>query len=185
MAVTTLPAMSDAFTSKSEELFTHAKTVMPGGVSSPVRAYHAVGGVPVFAKEAKGCRVTSVDGEELIDYIGSYGPLIAGHANERVMTAISKQLGRGTTYGMPTAAEGKLCETIAGALPGVDMVRLVNSGTEAAMSALRLARAATGRTKVIKCEGCYHGHADGFLVSAGSGALTLGHPSSPGCRRTW
>ena len=153
---------------------------MPGGVSSPVRAFKAVGGKPLFIREAEGCKITDVDGNEYIDYVGSYGPMILGHANERVVAALSKAIGRGTSYGAPTEAETNLAIMITAALPAVEMVRFVNSGTEAAMSAVRLARAATGRDKIVKCIGCYHGHADGMLVEAGSGALTLGTPSSPG-----
>ena len=154
---------------------------MPGGVSSPVRAFKAVGGTPVFVKEAQGAILKDVDGNQYVDYIGSYGPMIVGHANERVVAALSKAIGRGTSYGAPTEAEAALAEKIVSAFPGgMEMVRFVNSGTEAAMSAIRLARAATGRDKVVKCIGCYHGHLDQLLVSAGSGALTLGTPSSPG-----
>src|SRR5688572_7414479 len=168
----------------SEAAFQRAQQVMPGGVSSPVRAFHAVGGTPLFIKEAEGCRVTDVDGNEYIDYVGSYGPLIAGHAHERVVAALSKAIGRGTSYGAPTEGEIALATLIASALPSVEMVRFVNSGTEATMSAIRLARAATGRALIVKCIGCYHGHADGLLVQAGSGALTLGTPSSPGVPNT-
>src|SRR4051812_49300919 len=164
----------------SEAAFLRARQLMPGGVSSPVRAFKAVGGTPLFIKEAEGCRVTDVDGNEFIDYVGSYGPMIVGHANERVVAALSKAIGRGTSYGAPTEAEIELASTIASALPGVDMVRFVNSGTEATMSAIRLARAATGRNLIVKCIGCYHGHSDQLLVNAGSGALTHGTPSSPG-----
>ena len=153
---------------------------MPGGVSSPVRAFKAVGGTPVFVREAEGCTIIDLDGNAYIDYVGSYGPMIAGHANERVVAALSKAIGRGTSYGAPIEAEAQLAQTIVSALPAVEMVRFVNSGTEAAMSAIRLARAATGRDLIVKCIGCYHGHVDGLLVQAGSGALTLGVPSSPG-----
>jgi glutamate-1-semialdehyde 2,1-aminomutase len=153
---------------------------MPGGVSSPVRAYHAVDRCPVFIAQGSGCRVTDLDGNTYIDYVGSYGPLILGHAPEPVTAALTKTIRKGTSFGMPTRAETKLAKCIADALPGHDLVRFVNSGTEAAMSALRLARAATGRAKIIKCTGCYHGHFDGLLVEAGSGAATLGTPSSPG-----
>jgi glutamate-1-semialdehyde 2,1-aminomutase len=165
---------------ESEEAFLRARQVMPGGVSSPVRAFKAVGGTPLFIKEADGCRVTDIDGNEYIDYVASYGPMIVGHANERVVAALSKAIGRGTSYGAPTEAEITLAEEIVAALPSVDMVRFVNSGTEATMSAIRLARAATKRDLVVKCIGCYHGHADQLLVEAGSGALTHGTPSSPG-----
>jgi glutamate-1-semialdehyde 2,1-aminomutase len=164
----------------SESAFLRARQLMPGGVSSPVRAFKAVGGTPLFIKEAEGCRVVDVDGNEYIDYVGSYGPMIVGHANERVVAALSKAIGRGTSYGAPTEAEIELASQIAGALPSVEMVRFVNSGTEAAMSAIRLARAATKRNLIVKCIGCYHGHADQLLVNAGSGALTHGTPSSPG-----
>ncbi|MEM1446146.1 MAG: glutamate-1-semialdehyde 2,1-aminomutase [Planctomycetota bacterium] len=157
-----------------------ARVVMPGGVSSPVRAYRAVGREPVTVASGQGAWVTDVDGNRYVDYVGSYGPLILGHADERITAAVSDALKRGATFGMPTEAETTLARTIVGALPGVDVVRFVNSGTEAAMSAIRLARAATGRAKVIKCTGCYHGHTDALLVAAGSGATTLGVPSSPG-----
>jgi glutamate-1-semialdehyde 2,1-aminomutase len=160
--------------------FARAGKVMPGGVSSPVRAFKGVGGTPVFIKEAEGCLLKDVDGNQYIDYIGSYGPMIVGHANERVVAALSKAIGRGTSFGAPTEAEAILAEKICSALPGMEMLRFVNSGTEATMSAIRLARAATGREKIVKCVGCYHGHLDSLLVSAGSGALTLGTPSSPG-----
>ena len=164
----------------SEAAFARARKVLPGGVNSPVRAYKAVGGTPVFIKEANGCRVTDVDGNVYVDYVMSYGPLIAGHANERVVAAIGKAAGRGSSYGMPTEIETHLATTITDALDSMDVIRFVNSGTEAAMSAIRLARAATDREIVVKCQGCYHGHVDALLVEAGSGALTLGTPSSPG-----
>src|SRR5947209_6916391 len=164
----------------SEAAFLKARQYMPGGVSSPVRAFKAVGGTPVFVREAEGCTITDLDGNTYIDYVASYGPMIAGHANERVVAALSKAIGRGTSYGAPTEAEAQLAQTIVSALPAVEMVRFVNSGTEATMSAIRLARAATGRDLIVKCIGCYHGHVDGLLVQAGSGALTLGVPSSPG-----
>ncbi len=153
---------------------------MPGGVSSPVRAYRAVGREPVTVVSGQGAWVTDVDGNRYVDYVGSYGPLILGHADPRITAAVTEALGKGTTFGMPTEAETALAEEIVDALPGVDVVRFVNSGTEAAMSAIRLARAATGRNKIIKCTGCYHGHTDALLVAAGSGATTLGVPSSPG-----
>jgi glutamate-1-semialdehyde 2,1-aminomutase len=134
----------------------------------------------LFIKEGEGCHVKDIDGNEYIDYVGSYGPLIVGHANERVVAALSKAIGRGTSFGAPTEIETQLATLIISALPGVEMIRFVNSGTEAAMSAVRLARAATGRELIVKCIGCYHGHVDGLLVEAGSGALTLGLPASPG-----
>jgi glutamate-1-semialdehyde 2,1-aminomutase len=164
----------------SEAAFAKAVKVMPGGVSSPVRAFKAVGGTPLFIKEGSGCTITDVNGNQYIDYVASYGPLIAGHANERVEAALCKAIGRGTSFGAPTEVEIQLATILCFALPSVEMVRFVNSGTEATMSAIRLARAATERDKIIKCIGCYHGHSDGLLVAAGSGALTLGVPSSPG-----
>jgi glutamate-1-semialdehyde 2,1-aminomutase len=167
-------------TINSAAAFEKARQVLPGGVNSPVRAYKAVGGNPLFIKEAHGCTITDIDGNEYIDYVASYGPLIAGHANERVVAALAKSLGRGTSFGAPTELETQLASLILSALPAMEMIRFVNSGTEATMSALRLARAATKRDLVIKCIGCYHGHVDSLLVEAGSGALTLGTPSSPG-----
>jgi glutamate-1-semialdehyde 2,1-aminomutase len=167
-------------TSLSVAAFEEAKNLMPGGVSSPVRAFKAVGGTPRFIQSAEGCHLTDLDGNDLIDYVLSYGPMIVGHANERVVAALSKAIGKGTSYGAPTQSETELAKIIVSALPSVEMIRFVNSGTEAVMSALRLARAATGRQLIVKCIGCYHGHSDGLLVQAGSGALTLGVPSSPG-----
>ena len=166
---------------KSAAAFERARRVMPGGVSSPVRSFSAVGGTPIFVREGEGCRIEDIDGNRYIDYVGSYGPLIAGHGNERILAAISKAAGRGTTYGAPTLAEVELAETIISAMPSVEMVRFVNSGTEAVMSTLRLARAATGRNRMIKCIGCYHGHADALLVESGGGVD--GHPSSAGVPR--
>jgi glutamate-1-semialdehyde 2,1-aminomutase len=179
-----MPTATTRPISNSEAAYARAKQLMPGGVSSPVRSFKGVGGTPIFMKEGEGCLVRDVDGNEYIDYVGSYVPLIAGHANERVIAALSKAIGRGTSFGAPTEAETQLAQVIVSALPAVEMVRFVNSGTEATMSAIRLARAATGRDLVVKCIGCYHGHADGLLVSAGSGALTLGTPSSPGVPRS-
>jgi glutamate-1-semialdehyde 2,1-aminomutase len=166
--------------SHSQAAFKKACRLMPGGVSSPVRAFKAVGGTPVFIKEAQGCHINDIDGNSYIDYVASYGPLIVGHANDRVVAALAKAIGRGTSYGAPTELETRLAAQISSAMPAVEMVRFVNSGTEAVMSAIRLARAATGREKIVKCIGCYHGHSDSLLVQAGSGALTLGTPSSPG-----
>jgi glutamate-1-semialdehyde 2,1-aminomutase len=165
---------------RSQAAFNRAQRVMPGGVSSPVRAFKAVGGTPLFIREACGCKITDLDGNTYIDYVASYGPLIAGHAHEHVVAAVSKAVGRGTSFGAPTEQETLLAEKIASALPSVPMLRFVNSGTEAVMSAIRLARAATGREKIVKCAGGYHGHSDSLLVLAGSGALTLGTPSSLG-----
>jgi glutamate-1-semialdehyde 2,1-aminomutase len=175
-----MPDRKPRSTARSEEAFLKARQVMPGGVSSPVRAFKAVGGTPLFVKEAAGCVLTDIDGNDYIDYVLSYGPMIVGHANERVVAALSKAIGRGSSYGAPTEAEVDLAEEIVAALPGMEMVRFVNSGTEAVMSAIRLARAATGRDVIVKCIGGYHGHADELLVDAGSGALTHGTPSSPG-----
>jgi glutamate-1-semialdehyde 2,1-aminomutase len=160
--------------------FEAARQLMPGGVSSPVRAFKAVGGTPLFIKEAAGCTITDIDENTYIDYVSSYGPMIVGHAHERVVAALSKAIGRGTSFGAPTESETRLAALIVSALPSVEMIRFVNSGTEAVMSAIRLARAASGRDLIVKCAGCYHGHSDGLLIEAGSGALTMGTPSSPG-----
>jgi len=167
-------------TEKSQAAFERARKVLVGGVNSPVRAFTAVGGTPPVIVKAKGSTITDVDDNTYIDYVGSYGPAILGHASEEVVAAINKAAQRGTTFGAPTEAEVRLAEAIIAAMPSLEKVRFVSSGTEAAMSAVRLGRGATGRSKVIKCAGCYHGHADGMLVSAGSGAATLGVPSSPG-----
>jgi glutamate-1-semialdehyde 2,1-aminomutase len=167
----------------SESAYQRAQQLMPGGVSSPVRAFKAVGGTPLFIKEGEGALLTDIDGNHYIDYVASYGPLIVGHANERVVAALSKAIGRGTSYGAPTEAEIQLASMITEALPGMEMIRFVNSGTEATMSAIRLARAATGRDLIVKCIGGYHGHADQFLAQAGSGVLTFAdstNPSTPG-----
>lgn len=153
---------------------------MPGGVSSPVRAYKSVGCDPIFAKSGSGCIVTDIDDNDYIDYVGSYGPLILGHCPTAVVAAMTKAAGKGSSFGMPTEAETKLAHMVISALPSLEQVRFVNSGTEATMSAIRLARAATNKPAIVKCTGCYHGHSDGLLVEAGSGALTLGNPSSPG-----
>lgn len=167
-------------TERSREAFRAAKAVMPGGVNSPVRAFRAVEGDPVFIAEGRGSRIVDIDGNEYIDYCLSWGPLILGHAHPAVVEAVTAAASRGTSFGAPTLAETELAETICRMVPSVESVRLVNSGTEATMSALRLARAYTGRSKVVKFEGCYHGHGDSFLVKAGSGVATLGLPDSPG-----
>src|SRR3954452_12452686 len=164
----------------SEELFARAVELMPGGVNSPVRAFRGVGGTPRFIESASGATLTDVDGHTYIDYVGSWGPMILGHADAEVIDAIREALARGTSYGAPTALEVEMAEEIIDAVPSVEMVRMVNSGTEATMSALRLARGATGRNKIVKFEGCYHGHGDSLLVKAGSGVATLGLPDSPG-----
>ncbi|GAC1367694.1 MAG: glutamate-1-semialdehyde 2,1-aminomutase [Actinomycetota bacterium] len=161
-------------------LFERACQVMPGGVSSPVRAFGAVGGSPVFMASGSGARVTDVQGRSYLDLLASWGPLILGHAHPVVVGAVATAAARGTSFGTPTEGEVELAELIVSALPAVDMVRFVSSGTEATMSALRLARAATGRSKILKFAGCYHGHVDSLLVAAGSGVLTLGLPDSPG-----
>ncbi|MEN6357596.1 MAG: glutamate-1-semialdehyde 2,1-aminomutase [Armatimonadota bacterium] len=166
--------------SRSNELFTKAQIVMPGGVNSPVRAFRSVGGQPVFIKRGEGCRVFDEDGNSYIDYVCSWGPLILGHAYPSIVDAIKRTAEDGTTFGAPTALEVKLAEMIVDAVPSIEMVRLVSSGTEAVMSAIRLARGYTGRDKVIKFEGGYHGHADYMLAKAGSGVATLGLPDSAG-----
>jgi len=167
-------------TTKSEKLFKRALNLIPGGVNSPVRAFKAVNSKPLFITKASGSKIWDVDGNKFIDYVMSWGPLILGHAHPEVISAVKNVLKNGTSYGAPTEIEVKLAELIKKMMPSVELVRMVNSGTEATMSAIRLARAYTGRKKVIKFEGCYHGHADSFLVKAGSGATTLGIPSSPG-----
>lgn len=167
-------------TDRSVELFERAREFIPGGVNSPVRAFKSVGLNPLFIRGGKGARIYDEDGNTYIDYVGSWGPLILGHLHPEVVEALRGCLEIGTSFGAPTQLETILAEMIVEAMPGVEMVRLVNSGTEATMSALRLARAFTGRDKIIKFEGCYHGHADMLLIKAGSGALTLGVPTSPG-----
>jgi glutamate-1-semialdehyde 2,1-aminomutase len=167
----------------SADLFQRALAVLPGGVNSPVRAFRAVGGSPFFVAGAAGARLTDADGRTYIDYVCSWGPLILGHAHPAVLTALREAAARGWTYGTPCAAEVELAELVCARMPSIEMVRFVNSGTEATMAALRLARAATGRDLVLKFEGCYHGHADSFLVKAGSGVATLGLPDSPGVPR--
>jgi len=167
-------------TTQSQAAFAAAKKVLPGGVNSPVRAYQSVGRDPIIIAGGQGASVTDVDGNAYIDYVCSYGPLILGHAPARVIDAITRTAAKGTSFGMPTELETQLAQLVIEAVPCAQVVRFVNSGTEATMSAIRLARGATGRAKVIKCIGCYHGHSDGLLVQAGSGAMTLGVPSSPG-----
>jgi glutamate-1-semialdehyde 2,1-aminomutase len=167
-------------TTKSEKLFKRALNLIPGGVNSPVRAFKAVNSKPLFITKASGSKIWDVDGNKFIDYVMSWGPLILGHAHPEVISAVKNVLKNGTSYGAPTEIEVRLAELIKKMMPSVELVRMVNSGTEATMSAIRLARAYTGRKKIIKFEGCYHGHADSFLVKAGSGATTLGIPSSPG-----
>jgi glutamate-1-semialdehyde 2,1-aminomutase len=169
----------------SHKLFKRANELIPGGVNSPVRAFRAVGGNPVFIDRAKGSKIYDVDGNAYIDYVLSWGPLILGHAHPRVVNALKKAVEKGTSYGAPTALEITLAELVLKAYPSMDKVRMVNSGTEATMSAIRAARGFTGRDKIIKFEGCYHGHADGLLVKAGSGAMTFGVPDSPGVPKSY
>ncbi len=165
---------------KSFELFNEAKNFIPGGVNSPVRAFKSVGLNPLFIHKAKGSKIYDVDNREYIDYVGSWGPMILGHSNPAIINALREQLEYGTSYGAPTEKEIEIAKLIVDAVPSIEKVRLVNSGTEATMSAIRIARGFTGRDKVIKFEGCYHGHVDALLVRAGSGALTFGTPDSPG-----
>ncbi|KAJ4974713.1 hypothetical protein NE237_007887 [Protea cynaroides] len=165
---------------KSEEIFNAAKDLMPGGVNSPVRAFKSVGGQPIVIDSVKGSHMWDIDGNEYIDYVGSWGPAIIGHADDKVLAALAETMTKGTSFGAPCVLENVLAEMVISAVPSIEMVRFVNSGTEACMGVLRLARAFTGRQKVIKFEGCYHGHADPFLVKAGSGVATLGLPDSPG-----
>jgi len=165
---------------KSEEIFAEAKTLMPGGVSSPVRAFKSVGGDPVVFDRVKGAYAWDVDGNEFIDYVGTWGPAILGHADDDVLAAVRATMEKGTSFGAPSPLENELAKMVIAAVPSVDMVRFTNSGTEACMGMIRLVRAFTNREKVIKFEGCYHGHADSFLVKAGSGVATLGLPDSPG-----
>src|SRR6267142_3318895 len=165
---------------KSDALFAEALKYIPGGVNSPVRAFRAVGGKPFFVNKAKGCRVWDVDGNEYIDYVGTWGPAILGHAHPKIISAVKAAADHGTSFGIPNPFEVTMAKLIKAAVPSVDKVRLCNSGTEACMSAIRLARGFTRRDKIIKFDGCYHGHADSLLVRAGSGALTFGHPDSAG-----
>jgi glutamate-1-semialdehyde 2,1-aminomutase len=162
------------------ELFERAKQLIPGGVNSPVRAFKSVGGEPFFTARAQGPYLWDVEGKRYIDYVGSWGPMIAGHAHPSVLAAVERVARDGLSFGTPNALEVTMAETLARIVPGLEMVRMVNSGTEATMAAIRVARGATGRARIVKFEGCYHGHGDAFLVKAGSGALTLGVPDSPG-----
>ena len=165
---------------RSSALFKAAQNVIPGGVNSPVRAFKAVGGTPIFVERAKGAYLYDADGNKLIDYIASWGPMILGHAHEPVIDAVKSRADLGTSFGMPTALETQIAELAISMVPNIDKIRFVNSGTEACMSAVRLARGVTKREKIIKFSGCYHGHSDAFLIEAGSGAVTFGSPSSPG-----
>ncbi len=165
---------------RSHQLFVQAQQHIPGGVNSPVRAFKGVGGDPIFFERAQGAYLFDVDGKRYIDYVASWGPAIVGHAHPEVVEAVQKQAEKGLSFGAPTELEVEMADLVCALIPSVEMVRMVNSGTEATMTAIRLARGATGRDKIVKFEGCYHGHADSLLVKAGSGALTLGVPSSPG-----
>ena len=166
--------------SQSETLFDRAQKVIPGGVNSPVRAFKGVGGTPLFIARAEQAYLFDADGNRYIDYVGSWGPMIAGHSNPEIIAAVQEAIGRGLSYGAPTAIEVDMAERIGEIMPSIEMVRMVNSGTEATMSAIRLARGYTGRDNIVKFEGGYHGHGDSLLVKAGSGALTFGEPNSPG-----
>lgn len=170
--------------SRSKHAFSRAAAVIPGGVNSPVRAFGAVGGDPVFFSSGTGAYITDIDGNRYCDFVGSWGPLILGHAHPEVIGAVCEAAAKGTSFGAPTELETALAEEIVSMVPSVEMVRLVNSGTEATMSAVRLARGVTGRDLIVKFEGCYHGHGDGFLIAAGSGATTLGVPNSPGVTKS-
>ncbi|MAB25589.1 MAG: aspartate aminotransferase family protein, partial [Pseudomonadales bacterium] len=166
--------------SRSESLFASAQKHIPGGVNSPVRAFKSVGGTPLFFKHAEGAYVTDEDDKRYVDYVGSWGPMILGHANPAVLDAVRGSLDNGLGFGAPTAIEIEMADKVCEIMPSMELVRMVSSGTEATMSAIRLARGYTGRDKIVKFEGCYHGHSDSLLVKAGSGMLTLGEPSSPG-----
>ena len=169
----------------SEAAFKDAQALMPGGVNSPVRSYGRVHCTPPFIASAKGSSITDIDGNTYIDYVGSWGPMIAGHAHPRVVKALQEAAARGTSYGAPTLLESEIARLIKTIYPSIEKLRMVNSGTEATMSALRVARGFTGRDKIIKFQGCYHGHADSLLVSAGSGAATFGRPRCDGCRHDY
>jgi glutamate-1-semialdehyde 2,1-aminomutase len=167
-------------TPTSRELFDRAQRLLPGGVNSPVRAFRAVGGTPLFIERAEGARVFDEDGNAFIDFVGSWGPMILGHGHPAVQQAVREQAARGLSFGAPTRLEVEMAELLTRRVPSLEMVRMVSSGTEATMAAIRVARAATGRSKIVKFEGCYHGHADTFLIKAGSGAATFGTPDSLG-----
>ena len=165
---------------RSSTLFKEAQQVIPGGVNSPVRAFKSVGGTPIFVEKAKGAYLYDVDGNSYLDYISSWGPMILGHAFDPVIEAVKERADQGTSFGIPTELETEIARLALQMIPNMDKIRFVNSGTEACMSAVRLARGATRREKIIKFKGCYHGHSDAFLIQAGSGAVTFGSPSSPG-----
>ncbi|HEX5092460.1 MAG TPA: aminotransferase class III-fold pyridoxal phosphate-dependent enzyme, partial [Burkholderiales bacterium] len=165
---------------RNDELFARAQARIPAGVNSPVRAFRAVGGTPPFLERASGAHLWDVEGRRYIDYVGSWGPMVAGHTHPAVVEAVQAAAARALSFGAPTAAEVEMAELLCRLVPSLELVRLVSSGTEATMTAIRLARGFTGRSVIVKFEGCYHGHADSLLVKAGSGALTFGHPSSAG-----
>tara|TARA_B100000575_G_scaffold281091_1_gene271355 strand:+ start:2119 stop:3423 length:1305 start_codon:yes stop_codon:yes gene_type:complete len=169
---------------RSSQLFEEAKTLIPGGVNSPVRAFKSVGGTPIFIKKAKGAYLFDEDDNKYIDYISSWGPMILGHAKKEIIKKIMLQVEKGTSYGIPTELESELASLIVSNIKNIDKIRFVNSGTEACMSAIRLARGYTGRDKIVKFKGCYHGHSDSFLIEAGSGAVTFGQPNSPGVTKS-
>ena len=170
---------------RSHELFTAARRLLPGGVDSPVRAFGAVGGEPFFVARGEGSRITDVDGNGYLDYVMSWGPLIAGHAHPRVLARVGERLAAGTSYGAPVELEVRMAEAVHRFVPSMEMLRFTCSGTEAAMSVVRLARAATGRDRLIKCDGCYHGHFDALLVKAGSGLATRAWPTARACPPPW
>ena len=170
---------------RSHDLFAHAQQHIPGGVNSPVRAFRGVGGDPVFVDSAAGAYLFDPDGKRYIDYVGSWGPMILGHAHPEVIAAVGEVIHKGLSFGAPTELESRMADKVCELVPSMDLVRMVSSGTEATMSAIRLARGFTGRDKIVKFEGCYHGHSDSLLVKAGSGMLTLGEPSSPGYPPPW
>ena len=165
---------------RSSALFKDAQEYIPGGVNSPVRAFKSVGGTPIFIKKAEGAYIYDEDGRAYVDYINSWGPMIIGHTDPRVLNATVEQMKNGFSFGTPTELETEIAKLITSVVPNIDMVRMVNSGTEACMSAIRLARGYTNHDKIVKFEGCYHGHSDSFLIKAGSGAATFGNPNSPG-----
>src|SRR5262245_27100534 len=175
-----MPSRSRTRYPKSEQLFAAASRILPGGVDSPVRAFKSVGGTPLFITRGRGSTIEDADGHKYIDYVMSWGPLIHGHAPRGLLKALAGAAARGTSFGAPTELETRLAQRLATLMPSMERVRFVSSGTEAAMTAARVARAATGRERLVKFAGCYHGHADAFLVQAGSGATTLGVPTSPG-----
>jgi glutamate-1-semialdehyde 2,1-aminomutase len=164
----------------SESLFARAREIIPGGVNSPVRAFRSVGGTPFFTRRAEGALLTTVDGDELVDFVGTWGPAIHGHNHPEIRDAIAQALANGTSFGTPNPLEVAMAELIVAMVPSIEKVRMCNSGTEATMACIRLARGYTGRDKIVKFSGCYHGHVDSLLVKAGSGALTFGHPDSAG-----